>query len=224
LRGRRKSFVRIDALLKIDNYFIGFECKESVSHLSRIDDDERIAYINNLSAVYLACYSDEKTRAWKYWFEKHYFEVFEKFGLIIYDPFSGNLNVLKSPKKVEERVIEKIGWAEEDRLKYTVWKMLRNKKYTVISEVEASRQYEPIIMIRSGDKHLTPYSQRVSKIPRIDFIAIPPEEEKIIGVEVKLSPTGKVIEQLGKYLESEYFDELRLAVPKNLGEKAIVCF
>jgi len=148
--------------------------------------------------------------------------VLKKFGLIIYDSFSGNLNVLESPKRVEEKIIEKIVCAEEDRLKYTVWKMLRNKKYTVISEVEASRQYEPTIMIRSGGKHLTPYSQRVPKIPRIDFIAIPPEEEKIIRVEVKPHPTKKVIEQLGKYLKSEYFDELYLAVPKNLGEKAIM--
>ena len=63
LRGLHKNFVRIDVLLKVDNYFVGFECKESVSHLSQIDEDERIAYINNLSAVYLACFSDEKVPA-----------------------------------------------------------------------------------------------------------------------------------------------------------------
>ncbi|MEM2240436.1 MAG: hypothetical protein QXL27_09095 [Candidatus Bathyarchaeia archaeon] len=224
----------MDLAVEMNDLLIGFEFK--TDSLSRISEDSIIAYKNNLSCTfftglegkgyYLSRGFEEIGKPegfWLYGFEK-LSKVSESFGLLTYDPTEGLLSILKKPLDVKktQQHLHSLSFNKEDELKYRVWKNLKRDGYMVISEpkpkhVEYSEEWS--ISAPSRRKYIYPYSRRVPKVKRIDFIAV---KRDTIGVEVKsdLKNLRNIEEQLKQYLNIYDLNLLYLAVPIHLVREA----
>jgi hypothetical protein len=231
-KGKRKSI--IDLVVNINGYLIGFEFK---TDSLRIIDDDKIAYINNLSCVLFTCletwygnffaYGSEKMgRSKEFW--QYEFETFASsgnFGLLTYEPTEGCLSTLRKPTNVKilPQYLPNLSSSEEDILKFKVWKIFRKDGYKVVSEPKpkhAEVGEEIRIAAPPRRKHIVIFPRKVPKIKRIDLIAV--KDGRKIGIEVKahLWNLGGIREQLSRYLNLYDLDILYLAVPIHFSVKA----
>lgn len=233
LKGKVKSIV--DLAVEVEDFLVGFEFK--VNSLSRVGEDDAIAYMNNLSCTFFTCLksrwpiispTSEVGRSEGFWLSE--FEMFpkmrsESFGLLAYEPNTGTLSILKKPSSIKrslQRLCD-LEFNEEDGLKYKVWRNLRREGYKVICEPKPKRigfDETTLMSAPPRRKYIYFYTRRFPRIKRIDLIAI--KEGITVGVEVKssLRSLSEIAEQLRRYLSIYDLDILYLAVPVRFVERA----
>lgn len=234
IKGKVKSVV--DLVAEVGYLLIGFEFK--MDSLSRVSEDDAIAYMNNLSCTFFTCLESQKPTTfisseeigrpksfWLYEYEAFPKIRHESFGLLNYEPATGLLSILKKPLNVRKapwRLFD-LKFNEEDELKYKAWRSLKKEGYKVISEPKPKHvEFSEVTLISAppGRKYVYFYTRKAPKIKRIDLIAI--KKGSIIGVEVKadLKNLSEVAGQLRRYLSVYDLDLLYLAVPIRLAGKA----
>ena len=234
LRGKGKVKSIIDLAVEIGDLLIGFEFK--TDNLSRISQDDMIAYIKNLSCIFFTCLGrrtiasigpENVGKAENFWlceFEK-FSGISGSFGLLSYEFNTGSLLTLKKPSCVgrKSQCLYGLKFSEEDGLKYRVWRDLKREGYKVVSEPKPKNvEFEEVTLISAPPrrKYIYPYIKRIPKIKRIDLIAI--KNGETIGVEVKadLNDLSSAAQQLEQYLKIYDLDTLYMAVPIRLIGKA----
>ncbi|MEM4521365.1 MAG: hypothetical protein QXF23_06560 [Candidatus Bathyarchaeia archaeon] len=153
IKGKVKSIV--DLVVEISDLLIGLEFK--IGSLSKVSEDDAIAYMNNLSCTFFTCLESQKPstlinseeigRPKSFWlYESETFPKIkhESFGLLSYEPTTGLLSILKKPLNARKASwqLSDLKSNEEDELKYKVWRNLRKEGYKVISEPKPKQGFK----------------------------------------------------------------------------------